>query len=333
LTLATTAKSTTQKYWSYFIKAELTHQSPLLRRLWAYLQERFPLGQQGLLIVSYYSSNQFLAHVLLRPENPMHYSWSSLGGAAVLLCFFFHLRVFDEHKDFVTDSKHYPDRVLQRGLITLTHLKIMGGIAIGIELLLCALNGLPALLALSAALLFSILMLKEFFVGKWLEKHFILYAVSHMLVMPLLALMIFSYASGAYFWQAPFYFKLYAWVGFFVTFNWEISRKIRAPEDEREGIETYSHIFGTYNAARIVLGIRVVDTAMVAFVGYHLSLPLWFYGALIGLFILCLFGYVRFRRQTTARNAQRLETYAGLYIIAFDLILALAIIGRNGLAL
>ena len=38
-------------------------------RLHAYLSERFPLLANGLLIVSFYSSNQFLAHALSRPVN------------------------------------------------------------------------------------------------------------------------------------------------------------------------------------------------------------------------------------------------------------------------
>ena len=41
--------------------SELTHDAPFGRRLRAYLAERFPLIGHGVLIVSYYSSNQFLA--------------------------------------------------------------------------------------------------------------------------------------------------------------------------------------------------------------------------------------------------------------------------------
>lgn len=41
-------------------------------RLHAYLSERFPLLANGLLIVSFYSSNQFLAHALSQPGEPMH---------------------------------------------------------------------------------------------------------------------------------------------------------------------------------------------------------------------------------------------------------------------
>jgi hypothetical protein len=218
----------------------LTRESPFARRLYAYLAERFPLLGHGVLIAAYYSSNQFLARTLTEPGRPMHYDVTTVLGALTLLCFFFHLRVFDEHKDFVEDLLHYPRRVLQSGLIRLRDLRILGGLAIVVEIVLSAVRGPGAFLAWLAAFLFSLLMLKEFFARDWLKRHFLIYATSHLLVMPLLALMVFSFATGRWPWEAPPWFLVYAWVAFFVTFNWEVSRKIRAPEDEIEGVETYT---------------------------------------------------------------------------------------------
>jgi 4-hydroxybenzoate polyprenyltransferase len=311
----------------------LTRDDPYARRLAAYLAERFPVLGHGLLIVAYYSSNQFLARALTTPGRPMHYDPTSLLGAATLFCFFFHLRVFDEHKDYAEDVIHHPDRVLQRGVITLGDLKVLGGIAIGIEIALAAVRGVPALAAWGIAFVFSLLMLKEFFARDWLKRHFLVYATSHMLLMPLLSLMVFSFATGRRPWEAPGWYLVYAWVGFFVTFNWEVSRKIRAPEDEREGVETYTRIFGTYGAAWIVLAIRVVDTALVMLVGRHLGLPWWFDAALVALFLVTLISFFQFRFQTSRKTAKRMETWAGMYIVAFDLILATAIGSLHGVEL
>lgn len=311
--------------------APLTLQDPFPRRLRAYLGERFPLGGNVLLIISYYSSNQFLAHTLAHPGEPMSYSLRSLAGAVMLLCMFFHLRVFDEHKDFEEDSRHYPQRVLQRGLVTLRHLKILGGIALALELVLAALLGVETLAAALIAIGFSVLMLKEFFAGEWLRRHFLVYAVSHMLIMPLFALTVFSVATRRYPWDAPGWFWVYAFVGFFVTFNWEVSRKIRSPDQEIEGVDSYTRIFGTYGAARLVLLIRVIDTGLVALVGRHLGLDRWFYVALVVLFGVCMAGYTQYRRNTCARTAKRMETYAAMYIIAFDLILAIELSRLHGI--
>lgn len=316
---------------------KLTSQSPFFARLLAYLNQRFPLIGHGILIVSYYSSNQFLAEVLTEPDEILKYTIGSLIGAVTLFCMFFHLRVFDEHKDYEDDLKHYPNRVLQSGLITLQNLKVMGAIAIVLELVLAGIwmpQGKPAaLVAVLVAIGFSVLMLKEFFVRDWLKRHFLIYAISHMLIMPLFAMVVFSFTTGDYFWNAPGWFWVYAFVGFFVTLNWEISRKIRAPEQEIEGVDSYTKIFGTYGAAYAVLVVRVIDTGIVALVGWHLGASAWFYWALIALFILCLVGFFRYRFKTSPKTAKRMETYAGLYIIAFDLILAFELIRSHGVEL
>jgi 4-hydroxybenzoate polyprenyltransferase len=287
----------------------------------------------GLLIVSYYSSNQFLAEVLTAPGEPMRYTIHSLMGAIVVLAVFFHLRVFDEHKDFEEDSRHYPQRVLQRGLVTLRDLRGLAAVAIGVELTLGALRGRPALVALAIALGFSFLMLKEFFVRSWLRNRFLLYTGSHMMIMPLLALVVYSFATGRYPWEAPGWFWVYAFVGFFVALNWEISRKIRSPEQEIDGVDSYTKIFGLYGAAYVVLLVRVVDTGLVALVGRHIGLGVWFYAALGALFLVCLVGFAQFRWRTSPETAKRMETYAGIYVVAFDLLLAAFIAGRYGLAL
>ncbi len=65
---------------------ELTLQSPFVARMRAYLKQRFPLIGHGILIVSYYSSNQFLAEVLTRPDEKLVYNVGSLLGAITLFC-------------------------------------------------------------------------------------------------------------------------------------------------------------------------------------------------------------------------------------------------------
>ena len=300
------------------------------RHLSAYFAERFPLLSHGVLIAAYYSSNQFLARTLTHPGEPMRYDVSTALGMITLLCFFFHLRVFDEHKDYAEDLVHYPRRVLQSGLVTLRDLKVLGGLAIAIEIVLSALRGPAAFVAWLAAFLFSLLMLKEFFVRDRLKRHFLVYAVTHLLVMPFLSLLVFSFATGRWPWEAPLWFGIYAWVGFFVTFNWEVSRKIRAPEDEIEGVDTYTRVFGTYGATYIVLLIRVIDTGLVALVGWRLGLPPWFYAALVALFLVCLTGFFQYRFDTNRKTAKRMEVYAGMYVIAFDVILAVAIGAQYG---
>lgn len=293
----------------------------LPRRLRAYLDERFPLMANGLLILSFYSSNQFLAHVLDQPGEAMRYDLGSLAGYLVILLFFLHLRIFDDHKDFETDSIHYPNRVLQRNVTTLHELKLLGFFVIASEFLLAGILGMSAVVALAMAFAFSLLMYKEFFVRDWLKRHFLLYASSHMLVMPLLALAVWSFATQHLPWQAPKWFWLYSLVSFFLAFNWEVSRKIRTPENEVDGIDSYTRIFGTYGAAYLVLLIRLIDSMLVVAIAWHLGFSQWFYALILLLYLVCLIGVYQYRFHTSPATARLMELYAGVYILSFDLAL------------
>jgi len=301
------------------------------RNFVAYLNERFPPIANVLLILTYYSSNQFLAIALTRPGHAMHYDRWSFLGMLMLVSFFFHIRVFDEHKDYEEDCRHYPHRVLQSGRVTLRHLKIAAAIAIATQLVIVLARGAEATVAWAIAFGFTLLMLREFFAHAFLKRHFLLYATSHMLIMPLLSLLVFSFATKRWPWEAPPWFWVYAFVGFFVTFNWEVSRKIRAPEEELEGVDSYTKIFGTFGAAYVVLLIRAIDTLLVAALGHHLGVSKWFYVALGVLYAVCLAGFFQYRFRPTPRHAKMMEVYAGMYMIVFDLLVALELGRKYGL--
>ena len=151
----------------------VTGESPFLRRLGAYLSERFPPLGHGLIVIAYYVSNHSVASVLTEPSGGVRFGVNALMGAATIFLFFFHLRVFDEHKDNADDHTYHAERVLQRGLVTLRDLRVIGVFGIALEFVFAALVGPAALLSLAIAFVYSLLMLKEFFVGRWLKRHFI----------------------------------------------------------------------------------------------------------------------------------------------------------------
>lgn len=310
---------------------ELTRESPYLKRLSTYLNQRFPLVSHLSMVFIYFLANQFLAQVLGNPDEKLIIGWFTPVGMLFLLCIFFHLRVFDEHKDYKDDVKNYPDRVLSKGVINLTDLKILGGIAIFIELICAAYSGTSAIIAVSIAIFFSWIMLHEFFISKWLRAHFILYAIGHMLIMPLLTATIFSFTMNRPFWEAPWLFWAYALADFFAFSNWEISRKIKMPEDEIKGVDTYSKHLGINRSANTVIVLRVLNTILAWIVGVYLNLGIFYYGGLIILFIITLFGMLRFRFKPNKKTAAQLEHYGGGYIILFYFILAAELFHQNGM--
>jgi 4-hydroxybenzoate polyprenyltransferase len=310
--------------------SELTLASPFHQRLSAYLAERFPLFSHINMVIIYFLANQFLAQVLNTPGKPLVVGWFSLLGMVFLFCTFFHLRVFDEHKDYEDDCRHYPNRILSRGLVTLRHLKILAGIAIVSELVIAGCVGTPALVASGVTILFSWIMLHEFFVRNWLRSHFILYAIAHMLIMPLMTATIFSFSMNLPFWEAPGLFWAYALADFFAFSNWEISRKIRLPEDEIEGVSSYSKELGLYTAGYVVIGLRVLNTLLAWMVGYYLKLGVFYYVGLIVLFFGSLVGLVHFRLKPSRQTAKNLEAYGGFYIILFYFVLAAELFRTHG---
>ena len=80
-----------------------------------------------------------------------------------------------------------------------------------------------------------------------------------------------------------------------------------------------------------MLLIRVVDTALVTVVGFHLGLSGWFYAWLVILFAVCMIGFFQYRFRTCPATARRMQTYAGFYIVAFDLALAIELGQKYGI--
>jgi 4-hydroxybenzoate polyprenyltransferase len=190
----------------------------------AYLQERFPLQANGVLIVSYFTANYLLARGALWAGEPLQMSWRFPAGCVVLLLMFFHLRVIDEHKDYEQDCIVHPDRILSRGLVSLKQLRHIGWAAVAIELVLSYLLGLPAFVLCLVLLGISWLIYKEFYMGETLSRHLLLNAFLHMLVMPVYSLFVFAVATGRFPSSAPEVVLLYAWVSYGVGIGYELAR-------------------------------------------------------------------------------------------------------------
>jgi 4-hydroxybenzoate polyprenyltransferase len=303
----------------------------MMRHFWAYLQERFPLQANGVLIVSYFTANYLLAlGAVLQEKQPLELSWRYFAGCITLLFMFFHMRVIDEHKDFDRDRLVHPGRVLSRGLVTLEQLRTAGIIVVALELLLSIFLGFPAFVMCLIVLAFSWLIYKEFFIGEILERHLLANAFIHLLIMPAYCLYVFSAATGRSFWQAPMPILLYAWVSYGVGLGYEVARKTRAPGDERPGLITYSAALGPYLSASISLLALLFSGAVSLIVGAALHFGWWYHAVVVALLVVVIFGVLYFRVRTTSASAASLQVYAGMFIFAFDILLAVELIRSHG---
>ncbi len=243
-------------------ESRLSLQDPWRRRFKAWIDERFPLGQAVLFTLVYLLA-LFYGRALDSP-GAIRLAAADLLGLLGFAAFFLMLRIFDEHKDYEIDLRNYPQRILQSGLITLDQLKgLCAGLILlqlGVSLWLESGFG-PVVYLWLAVMAWSSLMAAEFFLGDWLQRRLVLYAVSHMLVMPLAIVWIVAMASPGKF--PPRETTLAAALGFCFGFVFEIARKTRAPADERDGVDTYSKRLGPGTAAWTVVALLAATTAIV----------------------------------------------------------------------
>ncbi len=291
-------------------------------RLWEYQAERFPLVKHGVLIAAFGASAVCLS-ALLRGAMPS--VMAIIVAVLVLFGFFFQLRVADEHKDNADDARFRPERPVPRGLVTLSELRT---VAIGVGMAQVALT-----LALDWRLLGPLLlvwawmavMTKEFFVPAWLKKRPIIYMVSHMAIMPLIDL----YATACDWLPAgvALHENFGLTLGAFLLLSLvngsviEIARKSWAPEMEREGVETYSRLWGAERAGIVVMALLLVGLALSAFINARSDAGVV---VLVGLMLVTMFAAwtaIDYAGTPVTKTVKQMETGTAVFVLGNYLLL------------
>ncbi len=222
-------------------------------RWWLYQRERFPIVGHGALIGAFsFSAVSFSA--ALRGRVGLAGAGPLLVAFASAFLFFLQLRLADEFKDAAEDARYRPYRPVPRGLVSLRELGVVGITAALVQMGLGLWLGTSLALLLLPVWLYLGLMSKEFFVRDWLKARPFTYMWTHMLIMPLIDL----YSTACDWWMAtgaaPSGLTWFLVVSFFNGMVIEIGRKIRAPQDEEPGVETYTAAWGRRKAVLAWLG-------------------------------------------------------------------------------
>ncbi|MEO1534892.1 MAG: UbiA family prenyltransferase [Planctomycetota bacterium] len=235
----------------------------------------------------------------------------------VCLGFFFQLRVADEFKDFDEDLAHRPYRPVQRGLVTLKELLALGVIVAAVQATLAWFLHPELLVLLGVTWAYFLLMSREFFVRRWLQRRPIAYLASHMAIMPLIDL----FATGCD-WVVAGSRPSIIGLGLFLASSYfsgviiELGRKIRSPDDEELGVNTYSAIWGRQTAAAAWIGVMIVAAVLSVSAASHIGFA-WPVAA-VSLAMLAAAGFVasHFVRSPEAGLGKRLELLSGVWVIA-----------------
>ena len=216
---------------------------------WAYLRERFPVVNMALFAILFVTVAVVAGRAAGRP---VALGWGEIVGMAATVSFFFRLRVFDEIKDFASDTVLHPGRVLQAGRVGLGALRALAWAGAGLELAWSAHRGGAAVLGWGLLLGYSLLMRYEFGAPAWLRARLLLYAGTHLLIMPLvIGWLWLAYAPAAQF--GPGGGAQLALLSLLGGFAFELARKIRTPAAERAGVDSYSRALGYGGAVAAVL--------------------------------------------------------------------------------
>jgi 4-hydroxybenzoate polyprenyltransferase len=177
----------------------------------------------------------------------------------------------------------------------------------------------------------TLLMLKEFFIGEWLARRLLLYAFTHMLSMPLAFLWMAQMGAGDR--GLPADVVWVALLGGLIGASLEVGRKLRAPEDERPGVDSYTKVLGTTGAPALAAGFLVAAAAAGAGLlgaagsgsaAAYLSLALAA-GPGVG-------GAAAFARGPSDGSAKRAEALVGVSLLLLPLALIVALLAERGVA-
>lgn len=288
----------------------------MLKRWWIYQQERFPILQHGMLILVFSSATVFYS-ALLRDREPN--SRSILVAFLTLFLFFLQLRIIDEFKDYDDDRRYRPYRPVPRGLIDLKELGIVGILSAVVQLYIAYSLSFDLAIVLGFVWIYMLLMSQEFFLKSLLKTQPILYLVSHNLIIPLICL----YGSACDWLVAgesmpiEIFWLLVASSSTGLVI--EIGRKIRAPQDEEVGVETYSVLWGRDNAVLVWCFVVLLSSITSYFAAEQIgfSRPFGFLLFVLGMGV-SLIAYVFFNRPTR-QGAKLIDIMSGLWTLSIYL--------------
>lgn len=236
--------------------------------LWRYLKERFPPALVGMLAVSFAAACLGLFSSLGPSDG--HFWVQAAGFAVLYLALLLRYRVVDEWKDHRHDSRHYPDRPVQRGAISPRTLVALGIGAVITELTLAVvLGGVAGLPLYAVVTALTVGTAVDFGARRFFEERFTLGFLVHQLVyIPMFAWA--AMALGAPLDEPRTWWGIGAATALFVS--GELVRKFQPRRSVEGGVvaDTYSAVWGR-RGALVALLMLVVAAGFCA----HMAVGGW----------------------------------------------------------
>jgi 4-hydroxybenzoate polyprenyltransferase len=299
-----------------------------MSRIWLWMKERFPPAVWLLSIFFYFSSAVLVRSVTGHP----YLTLTDFVGFVVVWSYFLMLRVLDEHKDYEEDCKSHPDRVLQRGVVTLGELKKVGAACFVGQIIANVafpFDSNAALAVWSGAIVWTFLMTFEFFCKDWLKEHLFVYGFSHMLVTPMVIYWCYALAADQSYDPLTCSLTLAAALAFCTGMLFEVTRKTRSSDEEQEGVDTYSKKIGVKNCVVLASILVAVSVAIVVVVASKGQLFLVSSVLMASAGVGTLRRLLIFMREPVAGGRSKNEKSVALFIIVTYIILIISVCYGN----
>jgi 4-hydroxybenzoate polyprenyltransferase len=274
-----------------------------------FIKERFSPAVYVPTILAFVSANTLFFAFVFKQDIVV---WRLIIILVLQSVFFFRMRLFDEIKDFETDIKINPGRPLARGLLTPKDVWQLAVRLMIFEVTLVMALGLWPAVIYIFALIYSLLMYKEFYIGDILRPYLTTYAVTHTAVSALLSLSIgigITNISLDRMSVILICFALHNWCYFNL---FEFARKTFCKIEERESVASYSNTFGTKGALMLSLSQVGIGLMLLAYAFQSVGLSLNYIFAAGGIYTLLS---LPFGLRANPMTAQLFRASSGAYLL------------------
>ncbi|MBF0225455.1 MAG: hypothetical protein HQK76_08385 [Desulfobacterales bacterium] len=285
------------------------------QKYYEYSKERFPILPAMLYSGAIYYVAYCFGNLFLSKQKASIIQ--SLLGFIVIFLSMFALRIFDEHKDYDRDIVAHPDRLLSKGVITLSDLrKLLYGI-LCLEFLITIYLGFTQFVILIIILIWSLLMLVEFFAKEFLNNNMTLYLISHQLIVPIILLFGFSQRFDIS------NFKISEIISFIIfslgvvgcTVTYEIARKTWSKDREHKDADSYTKVWGIPKT--IMVNQIIALLSAIIFIYFYLAnnLNTTYFVIILSVYFLFLASEIIFLLNPDSKKSKIVEVAGALYVI------------------
>jgi 4-hydroxybenzoate polyprenyltransferase len=233
----------------------------MIKRIGIYLNEMFPASAiMGSILTALSVQITYLRLFDVRPSPFLPLLIPALVLTSVSLL----IRIMDEFKDYQDDLTNFPNRPLPSGRVTKNDLKALGIFCV-MGIIFLSLTSMPLLIWSLIILAFTGLMLKWFFIEEKMRKSLPLAFISHhpIVLFNFLYLLIACTQMSN---LVTFEKAIMILPVCLIFTNWELVRKIRAP-DQETAYTTYSKIMGHRLSILVAISLQLIfiGTVMIIF--------------------------------------------------------------------